>query len=289
MRASKIVITMATAVYLLQLGCHGEDPASPQNPAQLAVDTQALAFDDGHSESQIIVSNQGDLALEWQVANMPAWLTLDKFSGSITTGADTIFVAANTDRENGEYSGEIAIDSNGGEASVQVQLNVRYGMNIFPGLGAGDIVIGNTYAKVRQQHGAPDRIDKALVCGDQGCFWLHLVVYKSVGLSFVYATGSITLESSAPTQLIDLESPYRGKTRELIEIGSSLPDVQTAYGEPPAIDERYRFYEYNSLGIDFGYDPGETQVVEMIIYRPQGVGMLGLSRDQIRQRLRELE
>lgn len=232
---------------------------------ELSVSTQQLDFTIDQTEAIVLIANGGPQALRWQARSKPDWLLLSKTSGEVTSVADTIVIRADVGRENGTYAGSILIDSNGGQAAIAATLLIDFKIEIFPGSGGAGIGLGNPYSAVLAAHGAPESSALALV---SGVGWLHIKSYPSKGIEFAFVTSSPTLKSTDPVLIILLESPYAGLTPERLGIGTALAEITSAYGEPEEIDRQFRWYEYNSKGIDFKYDPAETEVTTIRIYPP---------------------
>jgi len=135
-------------------------------------------------------------------------------------------------------------------------------IEIFPGIGAAGIKIGDPWSSVTKTLGGPNRL------------WLHrfnnqLYSYDGdwddLGVSVKFIPGNQTQQLTTDKVVsIKVESPYSKKTEKGIKIGSSLTEVVNAYGEPGTISSLFKYYFYNT-GIEFYYNSDSTHVVSIEI------------------------
>lgn len=91
----------------------------------LAVNPTSLDFETNTTQLQFTVRNSGTGTLTWDIDESIAWLTVDVTSGSTTNETETI--TATIDRTGlapNDYSGIIAVTSNGGAANIAVDMTV---------------------------------------------------------------------------------------------------------------------------------------------------------------------
>lgn len=94
-------------------------------PPQLVVSPTSLGFGNSTTNMTINIINGGDGELSWQVASNKSWLTTFPSTGVTNTETDEISVTINrTGLEVGDYSGNLAFTSNGGDFNVPVAMEV---------------------------------------------------------------------------------------------------------------------------------------------------------------------
>ena len=94
-------------------------------PPALLVSPSSLDFGASTSTMNLNIINNGDGVLTWNVAADQGWLSTSPIAGETTTETDQ--VAIMVDRNNlevGDYSGNITITTNGGNATIPITLNV---------------------------------------------------------------------------------------------------------------------------------------------------------------------
>ena len=140
-------------------------------------------------------------------------------------------------------------------------------IEIFPGVGAAKMQLGDTYSELKQIYGNPDsRTDYQFPTGVA----FHRLTYDSIKAVFEFFNYSLNLYDDDNIEIIQVEYPYDGLTDKLIGIGSLLNDVVVAYGEPPEIiTANANYYRYELLGIDFHYNESDALVIEIHVYYPE--------------------
>jgi len=94
-------------------------------PPQLVVSPTSLDFGNSTTNMTINIINGGDEELSWQVASNKSWLTTFPSAGVTNTETDEISVTINrSGLEVGNYSGNLAFTSNGGDLNVPVAMEV---------------------------------------------------------------------------------------------------------------------------------------------------------------------
>ncbi len=80
---------------------------------------------DGTSR-ELVVSNSGEVDLQWTVTSMEAWLSTSSTSGTVTpAGSQSINILVNrTALAEGSYSGTLTFSGNGGDGSIAVSMQV---------------------------------------------------------------------------------------------------------------------------------------------------------------------
>lgn len=96
-------------------------------PPDLNTSTPSIALGSQTSSTGFDIQNSGDLDLVWSATSGQSWMTLIPSSGT-TGGNQSTSVIVNVNRSGlapGQYTGEIAITSNGGNATVTVTMDVN--------------------------------------------------------------------------------------------------------------------------------------------------------------------
>jgi hypothetical protein len=100
---------------------------SIQSPPTLSVSTNQLDFGSTLTNLTFAVSNTGGGILNWSIVSNQTWLTVNPINGS---GSFTINVYLNRSGiSSGNYSGMLTVSSNGGNASVNVNMSVASATN----------------------------------------------------------------------------------------------------------------------------------------------------------------
>ena len=121
MKKIKSCFIVILAVSVLIITC--SNPVESEKP-ELNVNPTSCTFTKNTNTQILIISNNGNGELSWEINNKPVWLEVSKSSGKITTGRDTVISTANLDQGAGEYSGTMNITSNGGNKEIIVSLNI---------------------------------------------------------------------------------------------------------------------------------------------------------------------
>ena len=94
-------------------------------PPALALSTQSLDFGETAVQLPVEITNPGDVTLNWTAATTIGWIGLDPAAGD--TGDETDIVQITVDRNGlavGTHQGLVDIDSDGGDATIEVTLTV---------------------------------------------------------------------------------------------------------------------------------------------------------------------
>ena len=251
------LVTVLTIIGLLS-GCDSSNPK-----AEIVPQKQTLSFSDEKESETLVLRNDGDAPGNWSVSSSPSWLSATPAQGSLKPGESiSITFVANLNQDKGSYTDGISIISEGTEYSVQASLNIRYTVNIFPGIGAGGITLDDAYGKVKSHYGTL-QFQRVLYIQGRGFF--HLLSYEDDGISFFFHTSDGNLTDNASLLLIEIDSPYDGVTSERIGIGSTIAALKEKYGEPESIDTQTRRYNYSSLGMNPKYDLTETAIESIVL------------------------
>lgn len=229
---------------------------------QVSPTSLALSLDD--SEAAILIRNTGEGDLTWSIADVPECVTVSLEGHTIATETDTVIVTVVQGMDVGEYSETITITSNGGDAGVSVSLTIDALIEIFPGVAAAKVEVGDSAQRFLDIYGTPDSHLRASYSTGETWHWLYYDSVKVVFELFNYSSGYYADDEVVS---IRVEPPYQGVTEERVGIGSSLDAVVAAYGQPPEVVEGYsHYYKYASLGISFYYEEGGTVVTRIKVY-----------------------
>ncbi|MBN1997681.1 hypothetical protein JW935_09025 [candidate division KSB1 bacterium] len=203
-------------------------------------------------DTDISIYNRGGKELNWEVISTPNWVSVSQSAGTTRIAPTPVTLVADLSQLNyGIYQDEITFQSNGGFATVQVNLVFEREIEVFPGMGAAKIDIGRNYGTIKKVHGAPEILQFDKISKD---YYRLRAQYVDKGLTFKFAISStlVSKPDSKQTNYIYLQAPYDGLTEQMIGIGSSLTDVTNAYGEPQEIIDE-TIYVYTS-GVAFHFD-----------------------------------
>ena len=127
MRKSSIIkvlpLILCSVIYV---SCSEECPECPEDSTpKLAVSVDTLDFGNNLITKNLYIVNRGDGSLSWNLSRDSTWIGLGDTTGSVGEEVDTITVTADrTGRLAGDYSGIIAITSNGGSDAVTCIMTV---------------------------------------------------------------------------------------------------------------------------------------------------------------------
>lgn len=96
----------------------------------LYVSTMHLDFNQGQVSLPIDIRNNGSETLEWSAVEHVNWMTITPNAGTTTTEIDNIVITVNSSGlQTGTYAQEIIINSNGGSATILVNMFVGESAN----------------------------------------------------------------------------------------------------------------------------------------------------------------
>ncbi len=125
MRVKSLLITVVALWLILGiLGC-GKNATDPKKTNQsIAFSQTEISFSAGHLQEAVILTNQSNQLLGWNVSGIPAWIVVNKQAGDIRASkTDTLHVmAVTTNLAEGNYQGIIHVEWNGGQIDIPVQL-----------------------------------------------------------------------------------------------------------------------------------------------------------------------
>jgi len=227
---------------------------------KLKIDNAVINMDRHYRYSELTLINDGGGELTWKITSRPDWLHFDADSGQVYNQPEIVpFRAKIQTLEYGDYTDKVLIRSNGGDYEINVYLTYEREVEVYAGIGAAYIDLGDTYLMVEKLYGKPT--SSGYVRPEKTVF-IHNVSYDYVGLDFRVKNNSPILFGSGQVGYIRMLQPYDGMTPEMIGLNSTTADLLAAYGEP-----------LQKSGSDWQYD-GITFVVkndkisEMIIEEP---------------------
>jgi N-acetylneuraminic acid mutarotase len=97
---------------------------SKESPPELKVSDTALTFTTYPNTKTLVISNNGEGELSWEINNKPSWIELSKSSGKVTSNVDTLMITVDINQAVGTYSGTLSINSNGGNTDVTITLTI---------------------------------------------------------------------------------------------------------------------------------------------------------------------
>lgn len=229
------------------------------SPPELNLNTTLLNLDRHYSYGDLIIENVGGGGLEWKITDLPEWLEFDALSDIVYGRPQEVPFRVNfADVAYGEYDDTVRIESNGGTAEILVYLTYFREEEVYPGVGAANIALGDAYNRVKKIWGNPDR---NWYERPEKTVFIHYFIYNDLGLLFSVQNSSPVLYGTGPVGYIKLIPPYDGLTVEKrIGIGSTLAELLAAYGDPTSIDNKTYYYD---IGIAFEIE--NDMVYAMII------------------------
>jgi len=169
--------------------------------------------------------------------------------------------------EGGVFTVQLTATGSGGTSSISRDVSV-YEVNIFAGVGVLDIGIEETWGVISPKLDDWDYLGYGFIpAPGGGSYVIHVYLSESVGLMgyFVSPTASLTPSSADVCFQLNCQDNFIGKTGVDIMIGSTLTEVEAAYGPPEDHETDRDVYWYNSLGIGFFYD-GSSEIDLIAVY-----------------------
>lgn len=241
-------------ITLLIVSCEKE----PQ-PASLEINQQSFYLNDTLLEGYFIVSNAGDLQMQWSAETENSLINIDKYSGFLTTESDTVHFKVNDLITPGEHDFYIRISTkNDQHKSVRLYISIAERTGIKPSVGIHQINLYDTYGIINQKYGAPPSVYN--LNNKELSLYGHEIYYDRYGLGF-FLIGSETSNLTDEEICIDIliYEPYGEKTSENIGVESTYQEIINAYGEPEGMDTLriygytyvFHIYAYYTKGIAF--------------------------------------
>ncbi|MBN1480555.1 hypothetical protein JXA70_09815 [candidate division KSB1 bacterium] len=230
-------------------------------PPQLRIENGIINLDRHYRYSELVIVNEGGGELEWQISYSPPWLQFAQDSGLVyKSQTDSLpFYAKLSELDYGEYNDKVSIKSNGGETEINVYLTYVREVEVFAGIGAANVELGDTFLMVKKLYGNPT---SSGYVRPADTLFIHNVKYDYIGLDVRIKNNSPILFGNGQVGFIRLLDPYDGMTPELIGLKSSANDLIAAYGQP----QQKRGSEWLYDGIT--YVVKNNTVSEMIIQDP---------------------
>lgn len=207
----------------------------------LTIDIPTLNFDRHYLYAELLIQNSGGGELMWRIDALPGWLQVEVMSGSVFGRSERVpFRARLKNLPYGTFEDKVEISSNGGQSQVKVYLTFEREVEIYPGIGAANVNLGDSYTMVQNRLGKPDhnwydRPAKTL--------FIHHFTYDDIGVHLSVKTNSLILYGSGKVGYIEVHAPYDGMTPELIGIGSTADELTAAYGQPSQENSNQWYYD----------------------------------------------
>jgi Fe-S cluster assembly iron-binding protein IscA len=95
-------------------------------PPVLEASTTFLDFGEIETELPFIISNEGTAPLNWSISSNQSWIAVNSSSGTTNAGnpTDVSVTVDRSDSDAGSYSGLIYVQSNGGDATINISMIV---------------------------------------------------------------------------------------------------------------------------------------------------------------------
>ena len=93
---------------------------------KLLVNKTILDFSDSETELPIEISNGGKSTLKWEISTGTKWIKINPTTGSTTKDIASVLISVDrTGLSKGDYNGSINITSNGGTATIKVNMSIK--------------------------------------------------------------------------------------------------------------------------------------------------------------------
>lgn len=196
----------------------------------LGIDVPIVNMDRRFTYTQLEIRNAGGGELVWKIDRAPEWLKFEVTSGSVFDRPEKVpFRARLRMLKYGQYQDEVKFVSNGGEHLLKVFLTYEREVEVYPGVGAANVDLGDTYTMVQNKLGKPDR---NWYERPEKTVFIHHFTYDDLGVHFSVTTNSMILYGSGKVNYIEVYAPYDGLTPEMIGIGSASGELVQKYGQP---------------------------------------------------------
>lgn len=238
---------------------------------KLDIKDESLEFSIQSPDQTLVLANIGEGTLNWFIEDLPDWLEANKENGSLGPGFDEIKFSADLNYEPGVYSNTITLFSNGGKRDFTVHFDPSLGeFTIMPGIGITNIDLNDAYNNIIKAIGEPDTILHFLL-DNPDPLYQHSAIYRDLDLELLFLNEyKSVINPNDPLLWIYCDSNFSGETNEGITFGSSLPEVEAAYGMD--YEENYEedgehyyyLYQYYTQGIGFYFLNNQSDSVGTI-------------------------
>ena len=93
---------------------------------KLSVNKINLDFSDSETELPIEIRNDGQSTLKWEISTGTKWIKINPTSGTSTKDIASVLISVDrTGLSKGDYNGSINITSNGGTATIKVNMSIK--------------------------------------------------------------------------------------------------------------------------------------------------------------------
>ncbi|RLD09353.1 hypothetical protein DRI50_12260 [candidate division KSB1 bacterium] len=210
-------------------------------PPKLKVEKIVINMDRHYNRAELGIINEGGGELTWSIAEKPDWLSFQVEDGVVYSFPQYVPFQINFNAlDYGYYESAIKLDSNGGSVEIAVYFTYEREIEVYPGVGAAYVTLGESYSAVQKQWGTPD---KNWYDRPEHTLFIHHFTYDEIGLHFAVKTNSLILYGSGKVGYIEVFPPYDGMTEELLGIGSTVNELKAAKGDPLAINGGQWTYE----------------------------------------------
>lgn len=210
-------------------------------PPKLKIENQVVNMDRHYNRAELGIINEGGGELTWSITEKPDWLSFQVDNGAVYSFPQYVPFQINFNSlDYGYYESKIKLESNGGSAEIAVYFSYEREVEVYPGVGAAYVELGESYSAVQKQWGKPD---KNWYDRPEHTLFIHHFTYDQIGLHFAVKTNSLILYGSGKVGYIEVFPPYDGMTEELLGIGSTTNELKAAKGEPTAINGKQWSYD----------------------------------------------
>jgi len=130
------------------------DVSLSHHAPEIDIDMSLFNFDRYFYEEKLIIKNSGGNELLWQIESHPAWITVSHYNGSVTFNPGEVTIRVDFNQiDYGNYKEEFKVISNGGDHEVVIYLSYQRMVEVFPGVGAARVGLGDSYDFIKKIYG----------------------------------------------------------------------------------------------------------------------------------------
>jgi PKD repeat protein len=166
----------------------------------------------------------------------------------------------------GTYTVTLTAIGDNSSSTSSISLVVTGEITIFAGTGIKEISLYDTWSAVKIAFPSADTSGYREYESDYADYRQEVNYYDS-GVDFVFYTEDTVIADADIVYQIYVSDPYAGYTAKGITIGSTVTQLETAYGTPGVYDgSTYYCYYYDDLGIEFFTSSSKEVITDISVY-----------------------
>jgi hypothetical protein len=260
------ILFLTGLLFCIVLSCKKDEPI-------LKLDKTNFNFSFSQKSNDLIISNIGDAALEWKISGLPHWLKVNSINGTLKSGTTVLtFTAEDFDLDD-DKSGSFELMTNGGNETIKFKLSINL---LVPGIGTKYVYLNIKYSDLISLAGAADYID-VVPADETGEYNYRVFSFINGNMSAYFLKNSTNMQLHPTDSVCILQFFYPNDvyTNKWIGLGSSISDVQLAYGNTDYYDwylsgtnHIVNFHSYLEYGIEFYFIDNDYLSVQCISIFP---------------------